>query len=108
MSNAPSGLSEDLNRLSSEVHSLAQSCQGNAVELLALLRLLENLHHEIRDTFFQEALPSNRQALYSLLRDIENAGGWPSIPRLKLRELLIRLQAQEIFPAENNSHRDSL
>ncbi|MCS6814824.1 MAG: hypothetical protein NZ772_14815 [Cyanobacteria bacterium] len=70
------------------VKSTAYQYQGNYGELLSLLRLLEALHHDIRDNLFQPALPTNRQQLYSLLRDIEQAGGWPYIPRMKLQEFL--------------------
>lgn len=70
------------------VKSTASQYQGNYMELLSLLRLLEELHHDIRDNLFQQALPTNRQQLYSLLRDIEQSGGWPYIPRMKLQEFL--------------------
>ncbi len=95
MSTDAGSLAEDLERLSAEVYALAQGRKGNVTELLTLLRLLDALHREICDTLFQEALPNNRQALYSLLRDIEATGGWPHISRIKLRDLLLRLEAQE-------------
>jgi hypothetical protein len=37
---------------------------------------------------FQVSLPDNRQALYALLKDIEEEGGWPYIDRMRLRSLL--------------------
>ncbi len=81
-----------LREIAAAVRALATQQQGNYLELLELLRLLEALHQEIRDDFFQPALPTNRQALYSLLRDIELAGGWPYIPRMKLQEFLAALE----------------
>jgi hypothetical protein len=77
--------------------TVAQNQQGRSLELLALLRVLEALHREIRDSFFQEALPDNRQALYALLRDIELSGGWPYIHRLKLQALLVNLLSEAEF-----------
>lgn len=69
--------------------------RGDTIALLALLRVLENLHREIHDSYFQPSLPNNRQALYSLLKDIETSGGWPYIPRLKLRSLLANLLEED-------------
>ncbi|MCM1981878.1 hypothetical protein [Lyngbya confervoides] len=74
--------------ISEAVHQAASEAQGDLAELLKLLRLLEKLHREIRDDAFLRLLPTNRQALYALLRDIEQEGGWPYIPRMKLRKLL--------------------
>jgi ABC-type antimicrobial peptide transport system ATPase subunit len=78
----------DLEGIATIVQTVAQQNQGQTVELLAILRLLERLHQDIRDNFFQESLPDNRQALYALLRDIEMSGGWPYIHRMKLQALL--------------------
>lgn len=84
--------STDLSQLVEVVHAAAQNRKGNSVELLALLRLLNELHYEIRDTLFRDALPDNRQHLYRLLKDIEQAGGWPFIRRMKLTALLEHLE----------------
>ncbi|MFM7448640.1 MAG: hypothetical protein ACKO24_08595 [Leptolyngbyaceae cyanobacterium] len=78
----------DLEAITQNIRALAQGYQGNCLALLGLLRALETLHLEIRDTLFQESLPDNRQALYHLLRDIELSGGWPYIQRMRLQELL--------------------
>lgn len=77
------------------VQNLAKSYQGNSLQLLGILRLLEGLHREIRDDLFLEALPTNRQALYALLRDIEREGGWPYIPVVKIKELMASLKTDE-------------
>jgi hypothetical protein len=74
------------------IRSHAHSHTDNCLQLLALLRLLEGLHREIRDDIFLEALPTNRQALYALLRDIEREGGWPYIPVVKIKELMSKLE----------------
>lgn len=80
-------LQADLEAIETIIQTVAQQQQGNSLELLAILRLLERLHQTIRDSFFQESLPDNRQALYALLRDIEASGGWPYIHRMKLQAL---------------------
>jgi len=82
----------------------AQISKSDPIKLLAILRKLESLHQEIRDTLFQEALPENRQALYTMLKDIEAKGGWPYIYRLRLRELMERLSQgdlETLFPNED-------
>ena len=83
--------------ISELIHQETQTVADDSEALLALLRLLEKLHREIRDDFFLKTLPTNRQALYALLRDIEQNGGWPYIPRFKLKKFL-----QE---AEKNANR---
>lgn len=85
----------DLAQLVQVVQAAAQSREGDCVELLALLRLLNELHYNIRDTLFREALPDNRQHLYRLLKDMENKGGWPYIRRMKLTALLEHLNEEE-------------
>jgi hypothetical protein len=52
-----------------------------------LLRVIEALHRNIREELFQPALPTSRHELFALLRDIEAAGGWPYIYRLKIEEV---------------------
>jgi hypothetical protein len=84
----------ELQTITATVQALAQHCRGDVVELLRLLRVLEALHRDIRDGLFQEALPTNRQALYTLLRDIEIEGGWPYISRMKLKLLLENLESE--------------
>jgi hypothetical protein len=81
-------LDPDLAAIAQAIKEAAKARQGDSVQLLALLRLLEKTHQEVRETSFQASLPDNRQALYSLLRDIEANGGWPYIYRMKLQSLL--------------------
>lgn len=86
-------LPADLQHLSQVIQAAAQQREGDCPALLDLLRTLESLHSEIRDTLFCDALPNNRQRLYSLLRDIEQQGGWPYIQRMKLNAFLVNLDA---------------
>ncbi|MEP0746039.1 hypothetical protein NC994_10250 [Trichocoleus sp. AS-A1] len=94
-------LKPELQAIATSVRALAQTCQGDTLALLALLRALESWHREIRDTVFQASLPDNRQALYALLKDMEEEGGWPYIERMKVRSLLEKLSAAE---SPNSSH----
>lgn len=87
-SNTSSGQANDIEEIRLAVQTAAQSRARDCEALLALLRQLEELHRDIRETLFQEALPTNRQHLYRLLRDIEVNGGWPYIQRMKLAKLL--------------------
>ena len=82
------GQTADIEKIRSAVQTAAQERADDCEALLALLRQLEDLHRDIRETLFQEALPTNRHGLYSLLRNIEVNGGWPYIQRMKLTELL--------------------
>ncbi len=96
-------LSAQLQATATTIRALAQSCQGDSLALVALLRSLEELHREIREGLFQAALPDNRQQLYNLLKDIETEGGWPYIERMKLQSLLANLPAESIEPSNNDA-----
>lgn len=89
---------QDLDAIAQRVRGVASTMQGESHLLLALLRLLEMLHREIREGLFQSSLPENRQALYALLRDIETNGGWPYINRMKLQEFLRAIDNEAIAP----------
>ncbi|TFI55184.1 hypothetical protein BLD44_005485 [Mastigocladus laminosus UU774] len=97
-----------LETIALKVLSEAKKCQGDSLALLALLRLLEGLHQEIRDSLFLESLPSNRQALYSLLKNIEEEGGWPYIHRMKLQSLLKNLAENSFCELEIEKNTQSL
>ncbi|PIG91037.1 hypothetical protein [Gloeocapsopsis sp. IPPAS B-1203] len=91
----------ELQSIVNAIRTLAENCQGNNIALLSLLRQLEGLHQEIRDGLFQASLPDNRQALYTLLKDIESQGGWPYIERMRLQALFVNVE-----PAHNNHKGD--
>jgi hypothetical protein len=80
-----------LGDLSKVVGELEAQNQGNAIGLVEVLRLLERLHRGITEGSFQDALPHNRQELYKLMRIIEEEGGWPHIPKMKLHMLYSHL-----------------
>jgi hypothetical protein len=84
----------DLEAIAKLVRDTANQYEGQTLNLLALLRMIEALHQEIRDELFQKSLPDNRQALYALLRDIEASGGWPYIHRMKLQAFLAALTTE--------------
>ncbi len=81
-------LQQDLAALSAQISTIVDGIQTDSLGLLALLRLLEQMHREISEEYFQPSLPNTRQALYTLLRDIEAEGGWPHIPRMKIQALM--------------------
>lgn len=98
-------LPNDLQALAESVELAAVDRAGDEVALLQLLRLLERLHNQVRDEWFQESLPTNRQRLYALLRDIEINGGWPYIQRMRLRSLLSEMAQEEAtvdYPLESS------
>ncbi len=79
---------QQLQLILDQLNTLAAKHQGDSVALLAILRHLEKLHRQIRETWFQDALPNNRQALYTLLREMETEGGWPYISRMQLQGMI--------------------
>lgn len=88
-------LEEGLQSIRHITWAIAEEHQGDSLSLLAILRLLEQVHQEIRDGLFQQSLPDNRQSLYKLLRDIETKGGWPYIYRMKLQSILEKMDLEE-------------
>lgn len=88
--------------LAEEISTLAAEHQGEIIDLLAILRSLEQSHRQVREGLFQDSLPSNRQVLYGLLRDIEESGGWPYIERGTVRSLLSQLQEDRDSNQETN------
>lgn len=86
-------LEENIRQLNAQVWELASQYQGDTHSLLMLLRALETLHRQIRIELFEPTLPNTRQALYQLLRDIEEEGGWPYIERMRLAKVM-----QHFFP----------
>lgn len=95
------GGSADLQAIAAAVREVAQTRVEDAAGLLALLRMLEELHREICEECFRPALPDTRRALYSFLREIENHGGWPYIPRMRVKTLLAHLEAVESLESLN-------
>ncbi|PMB02560.1 hypothetical protein CEN45_19625 [Fischerella thermalis CCMEE 5198] len=89
-----------LETIAEMVQSVAKNYQEDTLKLLALLRLLEGLHREIRDSLFLESLPRDRQSLYLLLKNIEEEGGWPYIQRMKLQSLLKNLAENTFIELE--------
>lgn len=83
-----SNLTESLEKMRSLIWEIAENCQGNSQDLLLLLRNLEESHRKIRTELFETSLPNNRQALYHLLKDIEDEGGWPYIERMRIKHFL--------------------
>jgi hypothetical protein len=84
-----------IEEIAEELHEIARQSQHDPIALLHLLRTLEQLHRDIQDDYFQPALPDSRQALYALLRDIEESGGWPYIQRWKIQALFANLPEAE-------------
>jgi hypothetical protein len=84
-------ITADYDLIAATAHRMAQQQADDITELLRLLRFLEKLHREIREDIFQAALPTSRQQLHKLLREIETEGGWPYIPRMRLRAFLENL-----------------
>ena len=97
--NSKTAPADSLEQISDLIHATAKQREGDCLALLELLRSLNDLHYEIRETIFREALPDNRQKLYSLLKDIEQEGGWPYIPRMKLLALLENMDLESTSAA---------
>lgn len=87
---------DSLEKIIDDIHGIAEQHQADPLVLLQLLRMLEQLHRDIQQDYFQSALPNSRQSLYALLRDIEENGGWPYIQRWKLQALFANLPEDDL------------
>ncbi len=77
---------------SSKIWHLAKQHSQDTLFLLSLLRNLEAIHRQIRTEMFEPSLPTTRNDLYQLVKDIEEKGGWPYIERMRLRDILKNLE----------------
>ena len=77
---------------SSEIWHLAKQHSQDTLFLLSLLRNLEAIHRQIRTEMFEPSLPTTRNDLYQLVKDIEEKGGWPYIERMRLKDILKNLE----------------
>lgn len=77
-----------------DIKLIADESSDDALQLLALLRQLEQIHRHIRIEMFETSLPKTRNDLYQFVRDIEEKGGWPYIERMKLEQLLKNLELE--------------
>ena len=75
-----------------DIKLIADENRDDALQLLALLRQLEQIHRHIRTEMFETSLPKTRNDLYQFVKDIEEEGGWPYIERMKLEQLLKNLE----------------
>ena len=84
-----------LEKTKNEIWHLAEKHREDPLFLLSLLRNLESIHRQIRTEMFEVSLPETRNDLYQLVKDIEEEGGWPYIERMRLRELLQKIESIE-------------
>lgn len=101
---------QDLNNVDSDsvleetgksLYALAQKHRDDSLFLLSLLRDLEKIHRQIRINFFEKGLPQTRNDLYQLVKDIEEKGGWPYIERMRLKDLLKRMESEQPTKSED-------
>ena len=98
-------LDENLENIALDILNLAEKNQEDSLFLLSLLRSLEEIHRKIRTEMFEPSLPTTRNKLYQLVKDIEEKGGWPYIERMKLQVLIQNLTAE--LTSETASESDS-
>lgn len=94
----------ELEAIVNQIQSLALQHQGNALQLLEILRVLESLHNQICNDLFQPAMPTSRHALFDLLRNIEANGGWPYIYRIRLKDILRNLETADLVDRIDECH----
>ena len=92
----PDGLPPELEPVLETIVAAADKHTGEPIELLRILRFLENLHQWLRDGYYMESLPTSRQELFELLLLMEQQGNWPSLPRTQLHTLLTQLYRPEL------------
>ncbi|MGY6529476.1 MAG: hypothetical protein ACXITR_06055 [Cyanobacterium sp.] len=88
-------LQDKIDSINKQINELAESCEGDCLKILHVLRELEATHRGVNDNFLSPALPTNRHRLYLLVRHMEETGGWPYIPRMRLRSLCEKLLQED-------------
>ncbi len=85
-----------LQKIIHDIKVVADENRDDALQLLALLRQLEQIHRQIRTEMFETSLPETRNDLYQFVKEIEDKGGWPYIERMKLEQLLKNLELEDV------------
>ncbi len=88
-------LQSKLESINQDIVELVASCDGDCLKILHILKELETTHREINDKFLSPSLPTNRHRLYLLVKHMEEVGGWPYIPRMRLRSFCENLLSEE-------------
>jgi hypothetical protein len=88
-------LQSSLKQFQQEIFAIANQSKTDLWEVLIILRSLEEIHREIREELFEPSLPDNRQKLYQLLKEVDELGGWPYIPRMRLKEFFVNYEKAE-------------
>jgi len=83
-----------------DIKVIADENRHDALQLLSLLRQLEQIHRQIRTEMFEMSLPETRNDLYQFVKDIEEKGGWPYIERMKLEQILKNVASKKA-PEDN-------
>ena len=103
-----SNLSHELDPLFKKILAITEQSKGDGGALLEILRQIEDVHRQICEEKFYPALPERRRDLYNLLRDMEEEGGWPYIPRPKLKDVLKALLDAEKEACDKDSSEEDL
>ena len=93
-----------LPRILDDIKMIAEENRDDALQLLALLRQLEQIHRTIRTEMFETSLPKTRNDLYQFVKDIEDKGGWPYIERMKLQQLLKNIESELMLEQKRNQY----
>lgn len=91
-------LEEEIEKNCQQIWHLAEESEGNSLDLVLILRKVEEMHREIREKMLEPSLPDTRHRLYILLKNLEETGGWPYIPRMRLKDL-----CQHLLPKAEKS-----
>ena len=95
MNENKNSLQTSLNQLQEEIYEIANKSQDDLWKLLVILRSLEKVHRQIREDMFEPSLPDNRQNLYKFLKEVDESGGWPYIPRMRLQDFFVNYEKLE-------------
>jgi len=98
---------DNVEALSAQIKLLALQCKDRPLEILHILRVLEQLHSDICSEIFQPALPNSRHALFDLLKEIEAEGGWPHIYHRNLNQLFEHVEFLPSDPRLESLNNDS-
>lgn len=86
---------KEITEITQQINDLAEKSKDDIFAVLLILQKLELLHRNIRETMFEPALPDTRHRLYLLIRHLEEMGGWPYIPRMRLKDLCDNFLTQD-------------
>lgn len=80
-------LAKEVKEICTQIWNLSEKSKDSTLDLVLILREIESVHRQVREQLLDQSLPDTRHRLYIIIKHLEETGGWPYIPRMRLNQL---------------------